>query len=117
MGRGTRPSHCWLVTGPRVSGEAVERIRAMVRIRDGFKLSEEDLRLRGPGELLGTRQHGTGFSAIVDLGRDTDLLEEARNLASRILNGDPDLKSPENAGLKGLMERGFHGELKKARFS
>lgn len=117
IGRGSRPARCMLVSGPRVSSEARQRLKAMIRTNDGFRLAEEDLRLRGPGELLGTRQHGLGMSQIVDLGKDTDYLELAREEAMRILEEDPELSHPDNKFLRKTVVEEFKDELKHARFS
>jgi ATP-dependent DNA helicase RecG len=92
VGRGTAASHCLLIDG---SGQAAarRRLEVLVRSGDGFEIAEMDLRLRGPGQVLGTRQSGLPDLALASLCDDGPLLEEARALAGRILAEDPDLES------------------------
>ncbi len=102
----------FIMIAPRkMSYEARMRLRAIASITDGFALAEEDLKIRGPGELLGTRQHGElsfrGIS-LADISADNRLLRMAeicRKDARRILQSDPDLKKPENALLRRSLER------------
>lgn len=99
VGRGARPGRCILVADPGTE-DAEERLQALLDHHDGFVLAEIDLQLRGPGEVLGLRQHGLqGFSLANPL-RDFDLLQDARNLARTILEADPDLRHPEHQGLR-----------------
>jgi len=86
VGRGTAKSFCILVTGPRVSPLAEERLNAMVRTQDGFELAELDLTLRGPGEFFGTRQAGLPDFRVANLVRDRQLLELAKLEAERFAN-------------------------------
>jgi ATP-dependent DNA helicase RecG len=88
VGRGAAKSYCILVTGPRVSPLAEERLNAMVRTQDGFELAELDLSMRGPGEFFGTRQAGLPDFRVADLLRDRDLLELAKIEAARFANAD-----------------------------
>jgi ATP-dependent DNA helicase RecG len=92
IGRGPHPSLC-LLFGSKDSA----RLRALVAHTDGFALAEIDLRLRGEGELVGTRQHGLAQFRIAELPRDGELLERARAQAERILSEDERLEEPENA--------------------
>ncbi len=80
IGRGSKPGVCYLIADPKTE-EGKERMRIMVKYSDGFKIAEEDLRLRGPGELLGTKQHGFWGMNVADLLKDTDLIAPARKLA------------------------------------
>ncbi len=89
IGRAGDKSYCFLIT----TGTEVERLRYFVHTFDGFSLSEYDLKLRGPGEFLGTRQHGLPEFKIADLFKDADVLFEAREDAKELLNGDPNLDS------------------------
>ena len=107
VGRGPAQSICILVSGSR-SREAHERLAAMEKTGDGFALAEEDLRIRGPGEVWGTRQSGLPVFKIADLSTDVSLLELARQEAENILAGDPGLGAPEHRAL---------GEEVKARFA
>ena len=86
-----RPSAC--CSGARIP----PRLRALAQESDGFALAEIDLRLRGEGELVGTRQHGATQYAFAELPGDAELLERARLHAQRIIDGDPDLDLPEHA--------------------
>jgi len=86
VGRGAAKSFCILMTGPRVSPLAEERLNAMVRTQDGFELAELDLNLRGPGEFFGTRQAGLPDFRVANLLRDRKLLELAKMEAARFAN-------------------------------
>ncbi len=86
VGRGAAKSYCVLMTGPRVSPLAEERLNAMVRTQDGFELAELDLTLRGPGEFFGTRQAGLPDFRVANLVRDRQLLELAKQEAARFAN-------------------------------
>jgi ATP-dependent DNA helicase RecG len=86
VGRGSAKSYCILMTGPRVSPLAEERLNAMVRTQDGFELAELDLTLRGPGEFFGTRQAGLPDFRVANLVRDRQLLELAKQEAARFAN-------------------------------
>ena len=86
VGRGAAKSYCILVTGPRVSPLAEERLNAMVRTQDGFELAELDLSMRGPGEFFGTRQAGLPDFRVANLVRDRQLLELAKQEAARFAN-------------------------------
>jgi ATP-dependent DNA helicase RecG len=94
IGRGAHASLC-LLFGPKSS----PRLRALATHSDGFELAEIDLRLRGEGELVGTRQHGLAQFRVAELPRDAELLERARGHAERILASDPELAEPEHAVL------------------
>ncbi len=97
VGRGAEKSHCLLVAHFRRAGdEARERLRAVERTQDGFEIAREDLRIRGPGELLGTRQSGLAILDVADLYRDEIILEEAREDAFGLVEADPDLTRPEH---------------------
>ena len=78
---------------------------------DGFYIAEEDLKLRGPGEIFGTRQHGLPDLRISDLARHLDVLERAKTEALRILQEDPGLESDENNGLKKRVEKLFGADI------
>jgi ATP-dependent DNA helicase RecG len=98
VGRGAAKSHCLLVAHFRRTGDdARERLRAIEATQDGFEIAREDLRIRGPGELLGTRQSGLALLDVADLYRDEAILEEAREDAFAVVEADPDLARPEHA--------------------
>ncbi len=97
VGRGSEKSYCILMTGYKLSKESRQRIDLMCQTQDGFELAEADLRMRGPGNLEGTSQSGLAMDLhIANLGRDSQILEDARRLAQSILDNDPLLEKPEN---------------------
>jgi len=100
VGRGSQRSVCVLVAGHAVTALAQERLALMATTTDGFKLAEADLRLRGPGEMWGTRQSGLPRFKLVDLSRDEALLEETRAAARDLLKSDALLMKPEHALLR-----------------
>jgi ATP-dependent DNA helicase RecG len=101
--RSSEQAYCFLLS-ENVSSEAVERLQIMETTNDGFKLAEEDLRLRGPGEYFGTRQSGMPDLKVAQL-TDVELIEQARSEASRVLDEDPELARPEHDALRRAMER------------
>jgi len=108
VGRGTRQSHCLLLTS-RVQTEAArERLGALERTNDGFQIAELDLRLRGPGEFLGTKQSGVPALRIANLIRDQEILEWARRLATDFIeNGDPQEIARLVSYIKGTWDRRY----------
>jgi len=98
VGRGTDSSYCILMTGHKLTKESKQRIDLMCSTQDGFELAEADLRMRGPGDIEGTMQSGLPVDLkISNLAKDSQILEDARNVASRILEEDPLLEQPRNA--------------------
>ncbi len=95
IGRGKHVSYCILVSEPK-SDDAKHRISAMLNAQDGFKIAEEDLEIRGPGEFFGTRQHGLPELKIANIIRDRDALEIARQEAFDLIKRDRFLRLPEN---------------------
>jgi ATP-dependent DNA helicase RecG len=89
VGRGGEESHCILLSP---AGEAVERLRVFRDTDDGFRIAEADLRLRGQGDLFGSRQHGVPAFRFADLAADEALLERAREEARRLVERDPELR-------------------------
>jgi len=105
VGRGAAHSHCLLIAHfKRVGDEARERLQAMAETQDGFEVARVDLRLRGPGELLGTRQSGQKLFEIADLYRDEAILEEAREDAFALVDADPELGHPEHRAAAEALE-------------
>lgn len=97
VGRGQHKSYCILISDNR-SEEAQARLKVMTRTSDGFKIAEEDLRLRGPGDFFGQRQHGLPALKVADLSCDMTLLKEAQGAAAALLERDPELSGyPETA--------------------
>ncbi|MCB0794881.1 MAG: ATP-dependent DNA helicase RecG [Flavobacteriales bacterium] len=97
VGRGAEQSFCILMTGNELGNDARTRIATMVRTNDGFEIAETDLRLRGPGDLMGTQQSGLPKLYMADLVQDADLLQQARAAAKRLLDADPQLQDGANA--------------------
>ena len=95
VGRGPHPSHCVLITATR-SLEAMQRLHTLASTTDGFKISEEDLKARGPGDFFGSRQHGLPQMKLADLAGDMRLLHETQEAARALLAQDPHLTQPEN---------------------
>jgi len=100
VGRGEHKSYCILMAGRAVSTEAKQRLEVLVSSQDGFKIAEEDLAIRGPGEFLGTRQSGLPGFKLANLVRDVEILIEARDAAFEIIRNDPELKSPDNKKIR-----------------
>ncbi|MEO1012193.1 MAG: ATP-dependent DNA helicase RecG [Bacteroidota bacterium] len=100
VGRGAEQSFCILMTGYKLSSEAKTRLETMVRTNDGFEIAEVDLRLRGPGDLMGTQQSGVLSLKIADIVKDNAILKTARHYALRTLKTDPSLELPENLVIK-----------------
>ncbi len=105
VGRGAEQSYCILMSGVKLSTDSKQRIDAMCKTNDGFQLAELDLKLRGPGDIQGTRQSGIINFHLADLTKDRDLLVAARNEAMSILTDDPKLSLPENAVLNEYIDR------------
>ena len=105
VGRGAEQSYCILMTGYKLSKEGRERIQTMVRTNNGFEIAEADLKLRGPGDLEGTRQSGILDLHIADLAKDGAILQTARNVAIRILDDDPGLERQEHHPIRWFMDK------------
>jgi ATP-dependent DNA helicase RecG len=103
VGRGAARSVCVLIAGPGASALARERLAVVAGTLDGFAIAEEDLRLRGPGELWGTRQSGVPRLRLADFVRDRDLLERARDDARAVVGRDPLLREPAHDRLRAVL--------------
>ena len=99
VGRGADQSYCILLTGPKVSRDAIERLKVMVETNDGFKVAEKDLEIRGPGDMEGTRQSGLLEFKLASIVRDKEMLEVVRMEVEMILNNDPSLELAEHLPL------------------
>jgi ATP-dependent DNA helicase RecG len=104
IGRGAHKSYCILMCDPK-NVEAMAKLRVLERSCDGFEIAEADLRLRGPGELLGTAQSGIDGLKLGDLVTEVTLVKQARDLANRIITEDPGLKMAKNKSLRSLLVR------------
>ena len=100
VGRGADQSYCILLSSFKLSAEGKTRLKTMVDTTDGFKIAEVDLKLRGPGNLMGTQQSGVLNLKIADVVKDTKILVAARNTAINVLQEDSNLSNPENINIK-----------------
>jgi len=99
VGRGAEQSFCILMTSHKLSNDSKTRLETMVKTNDGFDIAEVDLRLRGPGDIMGTQQSGVLNLKIADIIRDKDILQQARYYAKRVLTNDPSLSLAENKAI------------------
>lgn len=100
VGRGAHQSFCILMTGDKLNNDARTRIQTMIQTNDGFKISEVDMQLRGPGEIEGTRQSGAPNFKIANIATDEHIMREARSSAEELLTDDAQLEKPENQALR-----------------
>jgi len=100
VGRGADQSYCILMSGHKLTVDAQTRLDTMVRTHDGFEIAEVDLKLRGPGDLMGTQQSGILNLKIADIIKDNDILKTARYQAQRVLKEDPELTMAGNEQIK-----------------
>jgi ATP-dependent DNA helicase RecG len=110
-GRGQRPSTCIMLAQYPLSEDAKKRLQAMIQTQDGFQIAESDLKIRGPGELFGTRQHGTLNLRIADLTTDGPVLEKAREEAFALAESDPAFDKPENHCIQRTYHSRYHGKF------
>ena len=102
VGRGAEQSHCILIA-KHLDEVSKKRLNTMCETNDGFKISEVDMEIRGPGEFFGTRQSGVLNFILTDLNRDRDILDSARKLAFEIIETDPQMRKSEHASIKKMM--------------
>jgi ATP-dependent DNA helicase RecG len=100
VGRGAEQSYCILMTSHKISNDSKTRMETMCRTNDGFEIAEVDLKLRGPGDLMGKQQSGVLNLQIADIVRDKDILLVARNEAVKLLKDDASMLKPEHANLR-----------------
>lgn len=116
VGRGGGESYCILVRPDKLSDESKKRIDLLCQTEDGFVLAEEDMKMRGPGDLEGTQQSGLPIElSIASLAKDGGILSEARDYAARVLEQDPDLSQPRNYQLAQELRKDkyFHKDYSK----
>ena len=104
VGRGSEKSFCILLTGNKITQDGRERLKILCATNDGFKVAEKDLELRGPGDIEGTRQSGLLNFKIANIIQDRAMLEVAKNIATQIVEIDPDLNLAENLHVKGYLQ-------------
>lgn len=111
VGRGKHQSYCILISDAQ-NEETLARLNIMCQTNNGFAIADEDLKLRGPGDFFGSRQHGLPVLKIADMATDMECLNEAQNAAHSILSSDPALELPEHRGLRAEVKQLFsHMEL------
>ncbi|MGC4113438.1 MAG: ATP-dependent DNA helicase RecG [Myxococcales bacterium] len=115
VGRGAERSFCFLVGATWKNEAAYQRLGVMAETSDGFVIAEKDLEIRGPGELLGTRQSGVPGLVVANLMRDQDLLQLARDEARRLVDEDPRLEKPEHLALRRALDERWEGKVGLAR--
>ena len=104
VGRGSEKSFCILLTGNKITQDGRERLKILCATNDGFKVAEKDLELRGPGDIEGTRQSGLLNFKIANIIQDRAMLEVAKNIATQIVEIDPDLNLAENLHVKEYLQ-------------
>jgi len=117
VGRGADQSWCILMSGNKLSNEGRKRLEIMVATNDGFEIAEADLKLRGPGDIQGTRQSGMFDFHIANLAKDGELIARTRQIAIGILEDDSRLQKPENKLLNNKMRERFKGKVLWSRIS
>ncbi len=105
VGRGSDQSYCILMSEVKLSADARTRIKTMVRTNDGFEIADTDLKLRGPGDLMGTQQSGVLDLKLADLAKDAAIVQLARDMASELITDDKELEKPEHLALKHQIRR------------
>lgn len=105
VGRGAELSYCILLTSSKISNESRKRMKIMESTTDGFVIAEEDMKMRGPGDIFGTKQSGSAIDfKLVDLLHDVELIEQTRTMARRLLDIDPELRAAEHHALQYLLD-------------
>tara|TARA_B100000676_G_C17522770_1_gene553619 strand:+ start:1 stop:423 length:423 start_codon:yes stop_codon:yes gene_type:complete len=99
VGRSTLQSYCYLIQR-KDSFTSSQRLQIMEKTTDGFVISDEDLKIRGPGDFFGTKQHGYLNSGLINFSQDREIIKRARNLAFKIVDEDPKLKLEKNKLIK-----------------
>ncbi|MDR2708753.1 MAG: ATP-dependent DNA helicase RecG [Elusimicrobiota bacterium] len=110
IGRGTKQAYCFLL-GPAKNENAQARLEIITKTNDGFKIAEADLKMRGPGEILGTAQHGFAEFKAGHILKDADIIEFAKDFARNAIEKDPKLQDPQNAKLRDVVVKNFGHKL------
>lgn len=117
VGRGDVPAYCILLVHGKTTMDARRRLKVMEKSSDGFRIAEEDLLIRGPGEFMGTKQSGLPDFRVVDIIRDEKVLVMARQDAFAVVEGDPRLERPEHRALKAVLLHRWSGRLELAKIA
>ena len=117
VGRGAEQSYCILMTSDKMSNESRKRIKTMCETNDGFKISEVDMQLRGPGDILGTQQSGVVDFKRLDLVQDGKIIKATKETVQKILAKDPSLNHPENFKMKEFYIKHYRGKNKWSKIS
>ena len=117
VGRGAEQSYCILLTSDKLSKESRTRIKTMTETNDGFKISEVDMQLRGPGDILGTQQSGVVDFKKLDLVADGNIIKTAKSAVEHLIKNDPHLQNPDNFSLRNYYVRQYKGKNKWGRIS
>ena len=117
VGRGGEQSYCILMSGQKLSSDAKTRIKTMVRTQNGFEIADADLKLRGPGDMMGTRQSGLLELKLGDLLKDSQILQYARKIALSLLDSDPEMKKEENIPIFKEYMRAHHKKISWSNIS
>jgi ATP-dependent DNA helicase RecG len=117
VGRGVEQSYCILMSGQKLSTDAKTRLKTMVRTQNGFEIADADLKLRGPGDIMGTRQSGLLELKLGDLLKDSQILQYARKIALLLLDSDPEMKKEENIPIFKEYMRAHHKKISWSNIS
>ena len=117
VGRGAEQSYCVLMSSNKLSEDAQQRLKTMVRTSDGFEIAEEDLKLRGPGDLMGTQQSGVLDLKLADLVKDNAILQYARQMAIETLEEDPTLSLSKNKNIVSAFQEHMKNRWQWSRIS
>lgn len=117
VGRGAEQCYCILMTSDKLSSDSRTRIKTMCDTNDGFKISEVDMQLRGPGDILGTQQSGIVEFKQLDLAKDGDIIKTAKSAVEKLIQNDPFLNFPQHQSLKKYYIQQYKGKNKWSRIS
>ena len=112
VGRGAEQSYCILMSGHKLSADAKFRLKTMVQTQNGFEIADADLKLRGPGDIMGTRQSGLLDLKLADLSKDSKILQYARQTAQQVLKDDPELSQDANRPILKEYNRAHHKSIR-----
>ena len=117
VGRGEKQSYCILMTKYDLSNESKERVKAMVNSSDGFKIANIDLKLRGPGNMMGTKQSGLLELRFTNLAEDFDTIKETREAAIELIEKDAEIKKPNNIMIRSYLKSNIKSNINWSRIS